>query len=130
MKASGIRINAPWAGLHNDETRLTSALARAVDPSIDMDINLSLNFGGFLVDVPCRLGRHKALDATAKAFIDAYTWFKSGRPDFDSRSYRSHGLALKALAECLGDPVAAQSSETLCAIHLMLIYQVDSSSRH
>lgn len=122
------RNGSPWAGLHNEQTRLMSAMISAVDPTVRIDVSLTLNFGGFLVDVPRRLGHHKALDAAANAFVAAFAWFRTGRATgFDALTFRLHGKALNALRLCLDDPITAHASETLCAIQLIMIYHVSIS---
>jgi hypothetical protein len=79
-------------------------------------------YGGFLKDIPRRLGTNDALDASvsalASAFPSLYTQKKT--PEMLER----YIFALKTLRITLHDPVKAYTSNTLCAIYLMEICQV------
>lgn len=108
----------------NAQTALTAGLVHALDPEVDLKMNLILNFGGFLAYVPCRLGKNEVLDATVDAFVAAYAHFCTGSMQDDSVVLRKNGVALAALRRGLEDPSTAHSSETLCAVQMMMIYQV------
>ena len=110
----------------NDMTRLTQVFVDSMDPSLDISVQLVSNFGGFLTLVPRRLGTNEALDAAADALITAYTRYRSDHKMADSVFLTKHSLALKALHGCLSDPIKAHSSETLCAVMLLLLCQVCS----
>lgn len=87
----------------------------------DLRYDLSY-FGGFLKEIPRRLGSNAALDASVNAlacvFPSLYTHQKS--PDM----YKRYGHALKTLRISLSDPEKAYNSNTLCAIYLIEICQV------
>jgi hypothetical protein len=79
-------------------------------------------YGTFLLDVPQRLGNNRALDAAANTLTSAF-------PFLHTRNYPPHVLtrhnkSLRTLRSCLDDPAQAQTSNTLCAIYLIVICQV------
>lgn len=79
-------------------------------------------YGPFLHELPRRLGSSRALDAAVKTLVTAYPYFH-GR-GFPPRVFANFGSSLRALRECLSDPVEARSSNTLCAVYLIIICQV------
>jgi Fungal specific transcription factor domain len=106
-------------------TKLASALVYKIDPTTDIRYQLVWNFGGYLADVPRRLGTNPALDAASDALVAAHTDFcSSGRPGSECELLAKHSHALSVLRDALDDPVKAHSSETLCAIMLLMIVQV------
>ncbi|KAJ5179474.1 hypothetical protein N7492_002684 [Penicillium capsulatum] len=78
-------------------------------------------YGPFLHDIPRRLGSSRALDASVKTLVTAYPYFH-GR-GFPPSVFVNFGSSLRALRECLSDPVEARSSNTLCAVYLITICQ-------
>ena len=108
----------------NSLTRLTSAFAKKIDSTVDIRVQLPWNFGPFLEEVPRRLGTNEALDAASDALITAYTGFCAGEVAPSPEVLGKHSRALNSLRRCLDDPVKAHSSETLCAIMMLLIHQV------
>ena len=120
----------PSHTLSNDLTRLTSVFVHKIDPSVDIKIQLPWNFGGFLADVPCRLGINESLDAAADALGTAYTGFCAGNVIPHPEALVKYSRALNALRRCLSDPVKACSSETLCSVMLLLIIQVLKKHEH
>lgn len=113
--------------LSNEQTQLLDAFVSLVDPDIDIKVNVFYNFGGFMASIPRRIGHNKALDAAADAFIHAFLRFSEGRrvhPD----ALRKHGQALLALRGALSQTITAQEPETLCAIQVIMAYQVILSS--
>jgi hypothetical protein len=79
-------------------------------------------YGIFLKDIPKRLGKSKALDASVEALTAAF-------PSLYTRHATPHaltkyGYALKVLRTSLADPEKAQTMDTLCAIYLTMICQV------
>ncbi|KAI9749547.1 MAG: hypothetical protein M4579_006832 [Chaenotheca gracillima] len=112
----------------NSMTKLASAFVHKVDPTTDIRYQLVWNFGDYLTEVPRRLGANPALDAASEVLVVAHT-------DYCSRGHRlpstellakySHALSL--LRDVLDDPFMAHSSETLCAIMILMIVQVFES---
>ncbi|KAJ6084118.1 hypothetical protein N7486_010918 [Penicillium sp. IBT 16267x] len=78
-------------------------------------------YGPFLRDLPRRLGSSPVLDAAAMALVSSYPYFQ--KQDVPPAVLMKFGKALKALRECLNDPVDARSPSTLCAIYLISICQ-------
>ena len=106
-------------------TRLTAAFVRGIDPDADISIHLPWNFGPYLEDVPRHLGVNHALDAATDAIIAGYTCLLSrNRVAEDQHSLRKYSKALKALAETLTEPQSATQSETLCAIQMLMMFEV------
>ncbi|KAI9706393.1 MAG: hypothetical protein M1836_003398 [Candelina mexicana] len=96
-----------------------------VDPTIDIRYQLVWNFGGYLVNVPRHLGINPALDTASDALVSAHTSYCSSGPAHPGHElWAKYSHALNALREALNDPSTAQSSETLCAIMLLMIVQV------
>lgn len=77
------------------------------------------------MDVPRRLGINLALDAASDALVAAHTNFCSnGRFVPEQGFLAKYSQALNALRDILDDPDKAYSSETLCAIMILMIVQV------
>ena len=115
---------SPPKGPSNDLTRLTSAFVSNIDSSIDIKIQLPWNFGPFLEEVPKRLGSNMALDAASETLVAAYSRFCTGNIGPDNTVLLKYQRTLSALRHCLTDPVKAHSSESLCAIMILLMIQV------
>jgi hypothetical protein len=79
-------------------------------------------YGAFLKEIPRRLGSSVALDASVKAVVTAYPYFR--HQNFSPDVYMEYCNSLRALRESLNDPVEAQSPNTLCAVYLITICQV------
>jgi hypothetical protein len=79
-------------------------------------------YGPFLRDLPRRFGSSPVLDAAATALVSSYPYFQ--KQDVPPAVLVKFGKALKALRECLKDPINARSPDTLCAIYLISICQV------
>ena len=112
----------------NEMTRLTAAFIDKVSLTDDIRYQLVGNFGGYLVQVPRRLGTNPALDAAADALVAAHTSFCSTGPTGTEGLLVKHSRALNALRRALTDPVTARSTETLGAIMLLMIVQVGRMS--
>ena len=113
----------------NDLTRLTTSFIRSIDPTTDVKYQLLYTFGGYLAEIPCRLGTNEALDASARALVVAYEWYCTGSALPSFTVSKSFSKALRALRLCLEEPAKAQSSETLCAIMIIMIVQVGRARR-
>ncbi|KAF7543637.1 hypothetical protein G7Z17_g10582 [Cylindrodendrum hubeiense] len=77
-------------------------------------------YGDFLRYIPERLGTNKALDASVDAFSTAYGSLYS---DQHLCAVSKYGQSLKALRDCLDDPIKGKSAETMCAIYLIIVVQ-------
>ncbi|KAJ5169235.1 uncharacterized protein N7482_004829 [Penicillium canariense] len=78
-------------------------------------------YGVFLKEIPRRLGHSVALDASVKAVVTAYPYFR--HQNFGADAYMEYCNSLRALRESLNDPVQARSLDTLCAVYLISICQ-------
>ena len=113
----------------NSTTKLSSAFIGSVSLAIDIKYQLLGNFGVYLVEVPRHLGINPALDAASDALVAAHANLCS-----NGRFVPQYGLifkyskALSALRDALNDPHTAQTSETLCAIMILMIVQVGNPS--
>lgn len=114
----------PSRSLSNPLIRLTGAFIERIDPFLDIRFQLLWTFGDYLADIPCRLGRSRALDAAADAVVMAHARFCVGHLDPDTTLLAKHSRALSVLRQDLNDPIKAHSSETLCSIMLLMIYEV------
>ena len=119
-----ISILAPVAAPGNHLTKLRSALVHIVDPIIPIQISLPWNYGFFLAEIPARLGINEALDKTSSALIASINHYHTKTPEPPLGLLRKHGYAVAALRRCLEDPKLARATETLCAVQLVMIYQV------
>lgn len=107
-------------GLTNGTTRLTGEMIALLEVT---DLRYTIRtYAVYFGNIPQRIGADKVLDASVEALTST---FDSFRTDTDQRAaMEKYGQALRALKESLYDPVAAHSSATLCAVHLMWIAQV------
>lgn len=87
----------------------------------DIRYELSI-YGEFMQDIPRRLGRNAALDASVAAMTTAFESIKTRRQP--AEVFAKYAKALSSLRLCLDDPVEAHSPETLCAIWIVVICQV------
>lgn len=110
--------------LSNSLDRLVFAFVMDVDPNADSRYQLPWNFGPFLEEVPRRLGYNESLDAAAEALLTAYGTFRAPQKEQHELSMRQYSRALNALRRCLSTPETAHSSETLCSVMLLMIYEV------
>ena len=91
----------------------------------DQRYNLSF-YGNFFHDIPKRLGYNLALDTSVKAIITAL-------PFHHTRVLPAGALAhyvdsLKATRITLNDSVKGRTSDTLCAMYLVLVCSVRETS--
>ncbi|KAE8342990.1 hypothetical protein BDV24DRAFT_149960 [Aspergillus arachidicola] len=103
-------------------TVLTQAFVQAIHPSTDIRWNLAWMYGGFLRDVPARLGTNEALDTAADAVICMHREFCTTRK-VSAKGLSKYGRALNTLHFFLDDPVKAASTDTLCAVTILLLCQ-------
>ena len=111
--------------LSNKTTSLTSALIGRIEEVIDIRFQLPWNFGGYLRQIPRRLGTSAALDTASDALVASHRDLCMGRrlePNAEVLDKQTRALAV--LRNDLGDDVKARSSETLCAIMVLMITQV------
>lgn len=78
-------------------------------------------FGGFLRELPRRLGRNKALDASVNALTAVFPTLYLQEPS--SEMLAAYVYALRCLRINLADRATAQTPETLCAIYLITLCQ-------
>lgn len=78
-------------------------------------------FGAFLRELPRRLGRNKALDASVNALTVVFPALYLQEPSPAMLAAYVH--ALRCLRITLADRVTAQTPETLCAIYLITLCQ-------
>ena len=101
-------------------TLVAAGFINAIKPATDLRFNLSYSFGGWLNQIPARLGKNAALDAAADAIVDAHAEKCSFQPASQT-SLAKYSKALGTLRDCLNDPTKSTSTETLAAV-LMLMY--------
>lgn len=108
----------------NSLSVLTSAFASSISTSIDIRYQLPWSFGGFLQDIPSRLGHNEALDAASDALTTAYARYCGEDSLAATKTFTKYVYAIESLSKCLRNPATAHAPETLAAIMLILIYQV------
>jgi hypothetical protein len=79
-------------------------------------------YGPFLRDIPRRLGNSTVLDSAVRALSTAYPFLHTG--SYPPNALVRYGQSLRALRECLNNPVEARTPNTLCAVYLITICQV------
>ncbi|KFY02305.1 hypothetical protein O988_02232 [Pseudogymnoascus sp. VKM F-3808] len=110
---------------HTPSSKLTLAtdeFVGTIKMSTSVRYNLVYWYGEFLKDIPARLGRNGALDTAVEALTAAHSSFclyHRATPE----ALVKYSTALRTLRFYLDDPVKASSSETLCAVMLLLICQ-------
>lgn len=96
----------------------------------DLRYNLTWAFGGYLLEVPRRLGVNVALDAAASALVACHLRFSTGIKEPSVQELTKYSFALSQLRSSLNDPVVAASANTLCAVMLLMICQVGYTKRN
>ncbi|KAK5064469.1 hypothetical protein LTR84_000302 [Exophiala bonariae] len=107
-----------------DPNSATTALANALIEKLqvrDPRYDLCWAYGGLLNELPRRLGTNAALDASVSAMVTIVSHL--GDKPRSPEVFSAYGKALVSLKTCLHDPIAVQSSSTLCAIYLIWICQ-------
>lgn len=104
-------------------TKLAYTFIQTIKLSTDLRFNLWWAYGSYLEDVPQRLGINEALDASAHALMNAHSDFCVHQV-VSTKALAKYCRALNVLRVCLDDPEKASTSETLCAVALLLICQV------
>ncbi|KAJ5292961.1 uncharacterized protein N7443_008914 [Penicillium atrosanguineum] len=107
----------------NELTNLTATFIRTIKRSTDLRYNMWWSFGTFLDDVPRRLGSNEALDRAVDAVSTAHGDFCTRR-EASTDALAKYSQALHTLRVYLDDQFHAQSSNTLCAVMILLICQV------
>jgi hypothetical protein len=110
-------------GPSNELTDLTNAFVQTIKRSTDLRYNMWWTFGTFLDEVPRRLGSNEALDRAVDAVTTAHGDFCTRR-DTSVDALTKYSQALRILRVYLDDRVHAQSSDTLCAVMILLICQM------
>ncbi|KAI9929365.1 hypothetical protein MW887_000833 [Aspergillus wentii] len=103
----------------NEMTVLSSAFVSALEIT-DTRYDLSC-YGGFIKNIPRRLGTNEVLDAAVAAMTPAFSAICSRQQSVEA--FTKYGQALNALRVGLNNPVTATSLDTLCAIYLIMICQ-------
>ena len=88
----------------------------------DLRFDLCWTYGAIFKEIPKRLGTNVALDASVAAVTSVFSSLNLVRKP--PETFAQYGNALRALKKCLEDPIAIQSSSTVCAIYLIWICQV------
>jgi hypothetical protein len=106
----------------------TTTIARAFIFILDVtDLRYDLScYGSFLKDIPERLGSNPALDASVSVLTSAFSSLYTRQQSLETLS--RYVDALKALRICLNDPSQAWTANTLCAIYMLLICQVKTTT--
>lgn len=117
---------APVAILHTPTSELavlTGSFIDTIKTSTGLRYNLAWAYGGFLDDIPKRLGVNAALDTAVDALIEGHSSLCTRREP-GIKAFMKYCHALKKLRVNLDNPVTARASETLGAVRLLMICQV------
>ena len=90
----------------------------------DTNVQLPWNFGPFLEDIPRHLGVNDSLDTAADALIAAYNQFRTTGRAANELGLKKYSKALLTLRDCLAEPQKACTTETLCAIMILMVFEV------
>lgn len=115
-----LALGRPRMPLSNDETVAIGAFVSVLQVT-DARYDVSGN-SGFMQYIPRRLGSNPLLDASANAFVSAYSTVWTGHTSL--QAYSRFGRALRCLRDCVADPVKCSTAETLCSMYLILLAQV------
>ncbi|KAI5458986.1 hypothetical protein BGZ63DRAFT_269631 [Mariannaea sp. PMI_226] len=80
-------------------------------------------YGTFLRYIPQRIGTNEALDAATDLFSSSLSTLYSKSPTQGVEVYSKYGAALKAVRDSLNDPTRGQTTETMCAIYMIMVAQ-------
>jgi hypothetical protein len=115
----------PAAAPQNELTAIVNGFVTALAVE-DVRFDLSI-YGPFFKDIPRRLGKNEALDASVLAMTTAYPSLRTRQQT--PEMLRCYTDALRALRDRLQDPATAGTAETMCAVWLVMITQVRNSIR-
>ncbi len=107
----------------DDLSLLAGSFKLAIDSSVDERFNLLSTYGPFVNHIPSRLGRNKGLDAAVGALVAAHAGVCLGLRHPSAAILSKYTVALTEVRLALDDPVAATSTESLCAVMLLCICQ-------
>lgn len=110
-------LGMPSACPSNEMTLMVNAFLATIKQSTDLRYNLWWSFGMFLED-----GTNEALDRAIDAVTTAHSSFCAHRIA-SVAALTTYSIALQALRNHLNDPVQAHSSNTLCAVMVLLVCQ-------
>ncbi|EED17351.1 conserved hypothetical protein [Talaromyces stipitatus ATCC 10500] len=125
---SGLQVKAdviaslPRLPPSNKITILTSKYVQATKLTTNLKYNLAWAYGFFMFEILRHMNENEALDSAVDALVCAHTNFCT-RSDISVETLSSYSRALRSLRKCLDDPTKAGTSETLCAVMLLLICQ-------
>ncbi|KAL4876448.1 hypothetical protein BJY04DRAFT_199981 [Aspergillus karnatakaensis] len=106
----------------NNATLLGQALVASYKGQTDLKYNLVWAYGGYLAMIPRHLGVNEALDAAVDSLVTAHRSFAS-RGEVTITALSKYSKALGALRTCLNNPSTARSTETLCAVMVLMSTQ-------
>ncbi|KAH8883231.1 hypothetical protein GQ53DRAFT_664395 [Thozetella sp. PMI_491] len=114
---SSVVSSPPRAGPSNQLSTVTTTFVLRLEVE---DPRYSINcYGTFLASIPCRMGKSEVLDAAVTAMVVTLPVIHTHEPTWEA--YNSYSHALKALRTSLETPTTAETSETLCAMYLIMI---------
>ncbi|CAG8894969.1 unnamed protein product [Penicillium egyptiacum] len=113
-------IGGPTRVPSTEASRMAAAFVAAFQVT---DIRYAIAYyGPFLRDIPRRLGNSTVLDSAVRALSTAYPFLHTG--SYPPNALVLYGQSLRALRECLNNPVEARTPNTLCAVYLITICQI------
>lgn len=103
---------------------LTTAFVGKLNEWDDLRYHISWTYGGYIEDIPKRIGRNEALDAAAMALVSTHSALRLSRESgipMSVETFQTYSHAIKTLRVYLDSPARARESETLCAVSLLFI---------
>ncbi|KAL2868906.1 Zn(II)2Cys6 transcription factor domain-containing protein [Aspergillus lucknowensis] len=116
----GVAVLAPAP--RSSTLALAEALVTTFRPGTDLRYHLAWAYGGYLAMVPARLGKNEALDSAVDALVTTHRSF-CARREISVAALTKYSRSLAALRDCLADVRKSSSSETLCAVSILLLVQ-------
>ena len=108
---------------NNELIWLANSFIDTIKASTSLRYNLAWTYGGFLEDIPRRLGTNEALDTAVRALLSGHASLCLHR-EVSIEALTKYSHALQKLRVYLDDPIKACASETLCAVMLLMMCQV------
>ena len=109
--------------LNSNLTLLATSFIATIRETTSLKYSLLWSYGGFLEDIPCRLGTNEALDASVQSLVSAHSCMCL-QQGTSIEALVHYSRALRKFRVHLDSPVNATTTETLCSVMLLMIVKV------
>lgn len=114
------RRSVPIAVPGNESSLLAQALVAELRPADDLRYSVTWLWGPHMIDLPCRIGTNRALDAALSTLLQVHQDIRTFSSAGNETSLLScYNKAIQTVRWKLQDPAALHDPETLCAIMLL-----------